>query len=58
MSASLTILLIHGAWMNERCWYGFEARYVAAGHTVVSSTTGTSRRDPSRQPGGDRRYIG
>lgn len=33
---SLTILLIHGAWMNSACWEGFSARYEAAGHTVVA----------------------
>lgn len=33
---SLTVLLIHGAWMNATCWDGFKARYEAAGHTVVA----------------------
>lgn len=33
---SLTVLLIHGAWMNATCWEGFRARYEAAGHTVVA----------------------
>ncbi|MTH77924.1 alpha/beta hydrolase [Paracoccus aestuariivivens] len=32
---SNTIMLIHGAWLNSRCWEGFKARYQAAGYTVV-----------------------
>lgn len=32
----LTILLIHGAWMNNTCWEGFKARYEAAGDVVLA----------------------
>ena len=33
---ALTILLVHGAWMNSACWDGFRARYESAGHTVLA----------------------
>lgn len=35
---SLTILLVHGAWMNSTCWENFKARYTEEGQTVVTAS--------------------
>lgn len=32
----MTIMLIHGAWLNSRSFEGFKARYEAAGHRVIA----------------------
>jgi pimeloyl-ACP methyl ester carboxylesterase len=32
----LTLVLVHGAWMNPLCWEKFQARYEAAGHRVLA----------------------
>lgn len=34
--ATRTIVLIHGAWVTNRCWDSFKARYEARGHEVIA----------------------
>jgi pimeloyl-ACP methyl ester carboxylesterase len=43
-----TILLIHGAFVNARCWEGFQARYGAAGHAVHAPSWPFDDGEPAR----------
>lgn len=44
---SKTVMLIHGAWLNARCWDGFAARYRARGFTVVAPSWPLDDRPPA-----------
>ncbi|MET3521898.1 alpha/beta hydrolase [Mesorhizobium abyssinicae] len=44
---SKTIMLIHGAWLNGRCWEGFMARYEARGYTVIAPAWPLDDRSPT-----------
>lgn len=43
---SKTIMLIHGAWLNSKCWDGFKARYEAQGYSVIAPDWPFDDRDP------------
>ena len=44
---SKTIVLIHGAWLNARCWDGFRKRYEQAGYTVIAPNWPFDDRSPT-----------
>ncbi|RAK52710.1 alpha/beta hydrolase [Phenylobacterium deserti] len=43
---SKTIMLIHGAWLNARCWDGFRKHYEARGYTVIAPDWPLDDREP------------
>jgi hypothetical protein len=46
-SISKTIMLIHGAWLNEQSWEGFKARYEARGYTTIVPSWPLDDRSPA-----------
>lgn len=58
---SKTIMLIHGAWLNGRCWDGFKARYEAQGYTVTAPDWPFDDRPPEelrRAPAKELAHLG
>ena len=45
---SKTIVLIHGAWLNSRCWEAWKARYEAKGYTVAAPDWPHDDRSPAQ----------